>query len=54
MTVYAIFLSCITCKLLQKIAIMKLLLAISQAAFTPENDDDWKSFPHSYSVGKIK
>ena len=26
---------------LEKIAIMKLLLAIAQAAYTPRDDDDW-------------
>ena len=27
---------------IQKIAVTKLLLAIAQAAYTPEDDDDWK------------
>ena len=27
---------------IQKIAVTKLLLAIAQAAYTPEDDEDWK------------
>jgi len=31
----------------QKIALTKLLLAIAQSAYTPEDDDDWKNLLHT-------
>lgn len=31
---------------IEKLSVFKLLLAIAQAAYTPENDDEWYSIPH--------